>query len=244
MPKPSQADWAWLSHASLEHRLVPTGGWGWDWTGDADRGFDERQPGGWTYNLLPFIEQQDLHDLDRGFDPVLKATRAADRIQMPVEVFGCPTRRSGELTVSPRVMNNADYRSLVAKSDYAVNCGDQARNEIDGGPAAGSTEPPATPTLETGISFRCSRIKFNAVLDGLSNTICVGEKYLATDRWATGNDGADNENLFTGYNNDLYRSTNAIFHPPRQDRSQNVYYTYGSAHHAAFMSSCAMAACV
>ncbi len=60
-----------MHHSSIG--WLPTGGWGWDWTGDADRGFDERQPGGWTYNLLPFIEQNDLHDIDRGFDPVLKA---------------------------------------------------------------------------------------------------------------------------------------------------------------------------
>lgn len=221
-----------MHHSSIG--WFPTGGWGWDWTGDADRGFDERQPGGWTYNVLPFIEQDALHDLDRGFDPVLKATRAADRIQVSVEIFGCPSRRGGELSVSARVMNNADFRSLVAKSDYAVNCGDQGRNEIDGGPAAGSTTPPATPTLETGISFRCSRIKFNAVLDGLSNTFCVGEKYLALERWATGNDAADNENVFTGYNNDLYRSTHAIYYPPAQDRAQDIRYTYGSAHHAGF----------
>ncbi len=77
-------------------------------------------------------------------------------------------------------------------------------------------------------------MKFSNVLDGLSNTFCVGEKYLSTDRWATGTDAADNENLFTGYNNDLYRSTHAIFHPPRQDRAQQIYYIYGSAHHAGF----------
>lgn len=43
-------------------KFFPTGGWGCQWTGDADRGFDKRQPGGWTYNVLPFIEQRSLHD--------------------------------------------------------------------------------------------------------------------------------------------------------------------------------------
>jgi prepilin-type N-terminal cleavage/methylation domain-containing protein len=213
---------------------LPTGGWGWDWTGDGELGFDERQPGGWTFNILPFVEQADLHMMDRSTVLVTKQQLAADRLQTQVEIFNCPSRRSGELFRSNRTMNNAEFRELVAKSDYAANCGDQSRNEIDGGPAAGTTTPPATPTLETGISFRCSRIKFNAILDGTSHTICVGEKYLSTDLWHSGTDGADNENLFTGYNNDLYRSTHEVFYPPAVDRARDIQYTYGSVHPAGF----------
>ena len=40
-----------LHHESLTKRF-PTGGWGFDWTGDADRGTDWRQPAGWIYNIL------------------------------------------------------------------------------------------------------------------------------------------------------------------------------------------------
>src|SRR4029450_11536727 len=32
------------------HGFLPTGGWGWNWVGDPDLGFDERQPGGWVFN--------------------------------------------------------------------------------------------------------------------------------------------------------------------------------------------------
>ena len=51
-----------LDHESVTKRF-PTGGWGFGWTGDPDRGNDWRQPGGWIYNVLPYIEQQALHDL-------------------------------------------------------------------------------------------------------------------------------------------------------------------------------------
>ena len=40
----------------------PSGGWGNDWGGDPTRGFGKKQPGGWIYNLFPFIEQQALHE--------------------------------------------------------------------------------------------------------------------------------------------------------------------------------------
>src|SRR5512144_2234645 len=59
-----------LALGCLEHEHVtgrfPTGGWGCGWTGDADRGSDWRQPGGWIYNVLPYIEQQALHDMGAG----------------------------------------------------------------------------------------------------------------------------------------------------------------------------------
>ena len=54
-----------LSHENL-NKWFPTGGWGYQWTGDADRGTDWRQPGGWIYNIMPFVELQSLHDMGAG----------------------------------------------------------------------------------------------------------------------------------------------------------------------------------
>ena len=56
-----------LAMAALNHEQThghyPTGGWGYYWIGDPDRGFAEDQPGGWPFNLLPFLEQKDLYQL-------------------------------------------------------------------------------------------------------------------------------------------------------------------------------------
>src|SRR3974390_805398 len=41
----------------------PPGVLDYQWTGDAARGCNWRQPGGWIYNALPYVEQQVLHDL-------------------------------------------------------------------------------------------------------------------------------------------------------------------------------------
>ena len=45
---------------------LPPDGWGIIWLGDPDHGRDWKQPGGWIYNLLPFVEQQGLHDMQSG----------------------------------------------------------------------------------------------------------------------------------------------------------------------------------
>ena len=54
-----------LGHENAIGRF-PTNGWGTDWTGDPDFGTDWRQPGGWLFNVLPYIEQQPLHDMGAG----------------------------------------------------------------------------------------------------------------------------------------------------------------------------------
>src|SRR5262245_48362264 len=37
------------NHLSAQ-KFFPTGGWGWHWVGDPDRGFGNNQPGGWGYS--------------------------------------------------------------------------------------------------------------------------------------------------------------------------------------------------
>ena len=55
-----------LNHEQSQGYL-PAAGCGkpmpWLWVGDPDEGFGKQQHGGWFYNILPFIEQQALHDL-------------------------------------------------------------------------------------------------------------------------------------------------------------------------------------
>ena len=38
------------------HKHYPVCGWGSQWSGLPDRGFGLNQPGGWLYNILPYIE--------------------------------------------------------------------------------------------------------------------------------------------------------------------------------------------
>ena len=84
-----------MTHESLTKRL-PTGGWGFAWTGDADRGTDSRQPCGWLYNVLPFIEQQAAtrHRRRRGVERPGENERqlAADRGSLAAALLPHPAK--------------------------------------------------------------------------------------------------------------------------------------------------------
>lgn len=116
--------------------FLPSGGWGAFWSGDPDKGYGIRQPGGWLFNSLEFIEEGNLRQIgsDGDGDTVTPAQRAeaARRIATPVSSFACPSRRSSETYSydhSQAIRNadvNRDNGALVARSDYVANGGDIA----------------------------------------------------------------------------------------------------------------------
>ena len=117
-----------LAHENATGRF-PTGGWGFAWTGEADRGNDWRQPGGWIYNVFPYIEQQALHDMGAGM-AINKQRYIANaaRAQVPLNGLICPARRPAILyptwfTSSVRMVNAMEFKVTV-RSDYVSNGGD------------------------------------------------------------------------------------------------------------------------
>lgn len=121
-----------LMHENVTGRF-PTGGWGHTWTGDADRSNDWRQPGGWIFNILPYIEQEALHDMGAGMTPRNKNAAHIQRLATPVSTLYCPSRR--QALIYPWVQSSACSGSPIAnggyptsvgagRSDYAANGGD------------------------------------------------------------------------------------------------------------------------
>ena len=125
-----------LNHEAT-HGHYPSGGWGRGWTGDPDRGFGRKQPGGWRYNVLPFIEQQALYDLGKGGSPAAKAAAIFEREATPLAVFTCPSKRGPSVRTTgsipwlsedtlPKnvngVVGGASRREL-ARADYSINGG-------------------------------------------------------------------------------------------------------------------------
>lgn len=213
---------SWLVHEST-HKHLPTGGWGWDWTGDADAGFGKDQPGGWTFTILPYMEQVQLHALGKDNAGLTNATKKAfnsTRMGTPISIFCCPSRRPVTLFYTPYTPHNANRKEMVAKCDYAASSGDRTNNEFNGGPGAGgpSGYTWADPANYTGVCFQRSQITFGHIRDGAAMCYMVGEKFLVPDLFEAGTDPGDNESVYCGFNNDIFRmsSTGAL---PLQDRN-------------------------
>lgn len=124
---------ACITHESSTKHL-PTGGWGGEWVGDADRGSGEDQPGGWMYNVLPYIELSNIHQLPKDGQPDIDTTDAQKQgaWQMMLTTFpilNCPTRRTGTFPATSDVYAN---NALRGRGD--VNASPASR----GGPASGA----------------------------------------------------------------------------------------------------------
>ena len=89
-----------LSTACLGHaqklNFFPSGGWGSNWVGDPDSGTGANQPGGWIYQILPYMDQDTLHDLGKGGSTTISSSASATRVSTALPVLYCPTRRAGQ----------------------------------------------------------------------------------------------------------------------------------------------------
>ncbi len=242
-----------LALAMLNHEEVlghlPTGGWGWGWAGDPDRGFDKRQPGGWCYNILPYIEQDALRNLGAGESAAVKRDVGCQVTQTPLSVLICPSRRN---TILYPYVNPVPYANIspptqgCGRSDYAACAGSVPRTGIDWGPSSlqqgdnpNFTSPswPVVTETSDGICYLRSEVTIAWISDGVSNTYLVGEKYVWPEHYATGLVSGDDQGWNLGYDLDINRWVDIA---PLQD--QNGYWsgwTFGSAHANGFhMAMC------
>src|SRR6185295_15904605 len=127
------------SHLNIQ-KTFPSGGWGWHWVGDPDRGYGINQPGGWTFSLLAFVEGKGIREMGRGLPAgtgIGKKYYALAQMQInTTSSFVCPSRRG--VTVGPigdnQIWNVDTAQSAIwgaARSDYAGN-GGTAPFDIDG----------------------------------------------------------------------------------------------------------------
>jgi prepilin-type N-terminal cleavage/methylation domain-containing protein/prepilin-type processing-associated H-X9-DG protein len=127
----------------------------------------DRRDWGWTYEILPFIEQDNLYR-----EPNNLKIR-----QTPIVIYHCPSRRA------PAVYNGN------AKSDYAGNGGTRVATDGRDGAVCRS--------VGSNNSYPAGTTTLAQIEDGLSNTIFVGEKLCNKPSMngvtGAGDDFTDNE---------------------------------------------------
>ena len=237
------------------HEVYPTGGWSARWVGDADRGTGKNQPGGWVYNILPYIEQEDVWALPSDGDPYAITSKqklgAKIMIETAIPTMNCPTRRPSKPFVGDGGTPhgslwavNSDDPAQAARSDYAAcygtnlqGVGDGATRSLKNADSANPSPPWRVPAIHerpfyNGLCYQRSRVQSAQVRDGTSLTYAIGEKYLNPDHYKTGGDPGDNENMYSGDDIDNYRSTALVFRPMQDRKGFYTDQSFGSAHSA------------
>jgi prepilin-type N-terminal cleavage/methylation domain-containing protein/prepilin-type processing-associated H-X9-DG protein len=192
---------------SMTH--YPTGGW--DASADStalispDRGADWRQPGGWAFTLLPYMDETNIYN-------------DSNRDSRAVQLFACPTRRSSSIGPGSAVMTDyAGNRGAWADPNPSTT---DTNRDTTFGLVVGSlptTYPSsesdfqslqtsmttASGTLNTvqltfvsgtsratgGIIFVGSSLPPTRIRDGATNTYLFAEKYVPQSFYTTGSTG-------------------------------------------------------
>ena len=237
-----------LALACLNHEQVqgflPTGGWGYSGSGDPDRGFTKKQPGGWLFNILPYNEQSALHDLGTG--AMWPAACRRSRPRCPA--YMCPSRRRPFCT--PSCTCTVATSSIQYLADSAGRCAGRLRRKFrrahrrhaHADPRRRSSGPGYLSGLASidmwtdndwyndgyysvrsnGVIDTRSMCRIRDITDGTSNTLLCGEKYHNPDNYATGMNWGDDQMWDLGRDWDVNRGVYQLItttNPPSYDAS-------------------------
>ena len=209
----------------------PASGWGYGWMGDPNMGHSRRQPGGWMYNILPYTDYTPLWELGLNVGTSYSDSNRMNCIgelnRTPTKFMNCPSRRPNKPypNSAQQTTYNASAQSVHARADYAVNGGNYVNPQmtVDLPSCAGSSSAIYANAnsakwndldkncgdmgndRNSGISYIASQYSEAEVKDGLSNTLCVGEKYLPINDYYDGTNGCDNGPAYQGYDWDTTR---------------------------------------
>jgi prepilin-type N-terminal cleavage/methylation domain-containing protein len=228
-------------------------GAGWDW--QSPRVIINGQPAvspyqnwGWAYQILPYLEQQQLFSLPPGQEATILGT--------PIPTYFCPSRRRPTAINYGRTPWNlvaaVDQTGTqispppgaafpIAFLDYAASRGvtgayTTATGFAYNSPPYGSYDCSGV-IIRNGLQggaawiIRTSSLD-GGIPDGTSNTVLIGEKYINPANLNKGSDGGDNEGYVSGFDGDTMRAGNV---QPLQDRfGVNNTTAFGSAHPGSF----------
>jgi len=122
----------------------------------------------------------------------------------------------------------------MGRSDYAANSG----SDPSGTASYGSSNTTGVVINSSAQGF--DGVRLAGIIDGLSNTYLVGERYINPDQHTNGENGGNDQGWTVGNDPDVLRWTqNDLGWAPRQDRrgvsNRNIF---GSAHSVFHMAMC------
>lgn len=231
--------------------FLPSGGWGYQWSEVPGLGTGKMQPGSWTFQILPYLEQSALFTLGTG--ATTGSSQDQDfryqRATIPIRTYYCPSRRKvGNYPIIDR--NPTDFYgspfpgitprlTFGSRIDYGA-CQGEVNFGYPTGPSSlqqgldGTYTWPAENNW-TGVIYVRSQKRLAEISDGTSNTLLVGEKYLNPDFYrgsisATNQDLGDNQYCFTGDDRDMIRAARGDGGPFLDRKGVTFTYSFGGPH--------------
>jgi prepilin-type N-terminal cleavage/methylation domain-containing protein/prepilin-type processing-associated H-X9-DG protein len=222
-------------------KTFPAAGWNYRYSGEPDAGFGKNQPGGWHYNILPYIEQQNIREMGAKLPNAQQREEGKKMVANVVKTFICPTRGNAVLfdytLNAPYNFLNINQPTQIARSDYAANAGNRTNGQWTD----------YNTTNQTGVIYDRTGINYDQIVDGMSNTYLLGERYLNPDYYARGDNNGNDQGWSSGHDFDVFRATDysasdpvkSSEYFPRMDRKGvNNRQAFGSAHLVFNMAFC------
>ncbi len=222
------------------NKTFPSGGWSFGWMGDPELGVGPRQPGGWIYQVGPYLENQNVNYIGGGLNGAALMAALRQQAAATNPTFNCPSRRPAiAYPALEEELWNMDNPELAAKSDYAANAGhimpmagalpEPKQKKIDLKDCAAPGFPSckwvvsddAISKTFTGIVGCHTGARIGQITDGTSKTAAACEKWVYVDYYevatkkdisqkASDNPG-DNGSMYQGYDQDTLRAIGANF---------------------------------
>jgi prepilin-type N-terminal cleavage/methylation domain-containing protein len=232
-----------------QQEYFPSGGWFWTWAGDPDQGTGLNQPGGFFYNILPYIDQKNLWAQGAGLPQMSTAKNTAIETAATtlLSVYNCSSRRP--LQLWPYV-NGTSFVNMVrppslARCDYAANGGSAGDVNWGEGPPSYSQGESASfwqgflgSNISENYSGVCEPyclIRAGSIRTGMSNLLLAGERYLNPDNYFNGSDASDDQGWDMGYDLDVNRWAGPNLAPMQDTQGYDSYENFGSAHASGFV---------
>ena len=185
-----------MFHHETAHQIFPAGGWSSGWVGDPNVGTGGRQPGGWIYQTLDYLEQQTIAAIGRDLTGENLKLALTEQGKAVIPIFHCPSRRPAQLYGAVELTTwNSKPLEFAAKTDYAANGGSDARAKANPGPLMRlpfivSDCRNGYPNCDwindqswidlnwNGIVGDHTGVRVPEITDGTSKTFLAGEKWL------------------------------------------------------------------
>jgi prepilin-type N-terminal cleavage/methylation domain-containing protein len=149
----------------------------------------------WMYQILPYIEQENLYDLRTGDGNSNAGFVETGLAEIPVPIFNCPTRSNRFATIGTDVYALGDYAGVMASwndpdwNGFAWQISRGPRPNEESAVWTGILVKGGQVNTRSNQIWKFTKVSFNSIQDGSSNTILLAEKAVSSRSWSVSGAG-------------------------------------------------------